>query len=326
MPSRFADWGEVTTPRVSIIIPLYNRCDLTMACLQALEQATPPDLYEVVIVDNASTDGTAALLDALEGDVTLIRNADNLGFAKACNQGAAAARGELLCFLNNDTEVQEGWLTTLVEHLDREPGVAAVGGLLVYPDGRVQHAGVLVVENEVTGMLEVYHRALGMPAGSPEALARYEPIAVTGAAMLVRAEAFHAAGRFDESYWNGFEDIDLCLTLGAAGWRIGYEPTSLVVHHESASGQERHVGIHAGARRFTDRWRGKVTPDLVRNEAGPRPSPLAVSPANPEPELAVALVRLAQRAIRQHGAPLRFAGRDAELVLARFSAEASLRR
>ena len=311
------------TPRVSIVVPLYNRCDLTLACLQAIETATPAHLYEVVIVDNASTDATGELLDALEGDVTVIRNATNLGFAKACNQGADAARGEVVFFLNNDTEVRPGWLEAVLATLDAEPGVGATGSLLLYPDGLVQHAGVLLVENELTGFLEVHHRCHRYAGDAPEARAAYEPQAVTGAAIAVRTEAFRAAGGFDEAYWNGYEDIDLCLRLGAAGWRIAFVPTSEIVHHESASGNERYTGMAEGEVRFTERWRGRIALDAIRGVDGARPAP-PVAPGNPEQELIAALTRLAQRTMRQHGEPVRLAGRDAELVLERLLGERSL--
>src|SRR5436190_22220932 len=145
-------------PVSSVIIPLFNKADLTRACLAALIGATPADLYEVVVVDNGSTDDTAALLDQLDGDVTIIRNPQNLGFARACNQGALAARGEYLVFLNNDTEPEPGWLEPLIGTADANPRVGAVGSKLLYPDGRLQHAGVWIVDNQVHGILEGRHR------------------------------------------------------------------------------------------------------------------------------------------------------------------------
>lgn len=250
-------------PRASIVIPLFNRCDLTVACLQAIESATDPDLYEVVIVDNASTDATGELLDALAGDVTIIRNAENAGFARACNQGAAAATGEVLVFLNNDTEVTPGWLDGLLVAFDEEPSIGVAGARLLFPDGTLQHAGMLLVERADLGLFEGRHRWLGQPADTPGADQPAVLQAVTGAVLAIRAEVFAAVDGFDEGYWNCFEDVDLCLKAGAAGWHVVYVPWSVVVHHESQSGPERRTGIPAGARRFADRWRGRFTPDAV---------------------------------------------------------------
>ena len=196
--------------------------------------------------------------------VVLIRNAENRGFAVACNQGAAAAEGEYLVFLNNDTEPQPGWLEPLVGTADAHSTVGAVGSQLLFPDGRLQHAGVWIVDNKVHGFLEGQHRWHGeAPAARPEAAVACAVQAVTAAAMLVRASAFEAVGGFDEGYWNGNEDIDLCLKLGAAGWQIVYQPASVVVHLESASGPERWAKVTDNIRRFTAQWRGRVTPDLV---------------------------------------------------------------
>jgi len=250
-------------PMTSVIIPLYNEADLTEACLAALIGATPPDLYEVVLVDNGSTDATGALLDSLDGDVTIIRNPVNLGFAKACNQGAAAAQGEYLVFLNNDTEPQPGWLEPLVGTADAHPRVGAVGSKLLYPDGRLQHAGVWIVDNRVHGILEGRHRWHGEEDGVAEADVPQAVQAVTAAAMLVRASAFAEVGGFDEGYWNGNEDLDLCLQLGAAGWTVVYQPASRVVHLESASGPERWSKVGENMLRLTARWHGRVTPDVV---------------------------------------------------------------
>jgi GT2 family glycosyltransferase len=271
---------------VSIIIPLYGRSDLTARCLESIITNTPDDLYEVVLVDNASPDDTGELLDALDGDVTIIRNEENRGFAAACNQGAGAARGELLLFLNNDTEATPGWLPAFVRPLRREPGVGIVGARLVYPDRRIQHAGCLLVDNRDAGEIENHHRFRGEPEDGPGVLEPRDLNAVTGAALLIRREVFEAAGGFDEGYWNGHEDIDLCLRVKEAGWRIRYEPSALLVHHEGASGAERLTGMDANGARFAERWTGRFRPDLV-HEAGRvfDPGP-AIGPGHPEPRLA----------------------------------------
>src|SRR5947209_7019769 len=148
-------------PLASVIIPLFNNVTLTRACFEALVATTPEHVYEVVLVDNGSTDGTGELLDALAGDVTIIRNRVNRGFAGACNQGAAAARGEYYVFLNNDTEPLPGWLEPLTGTADGNARVGAVGSQLLFPDGTLQHAGVVIVDDQVHGFLEGRHRWYG---------------------------------------------------------------------------------------------------------------------------------------------------------------------
>lgn len=245
----------------SIVIPLFNRVDLTVACLRALAAHTADVDHEIVLVDNASTDETPQLLAGLAGDVTVIRNEENLGFATACNQGARAASSDRLVFLNNDTEPWAGWLPPLLHSLSDE--VVAVGSLLLFPDGTVQHAGVVMVENDGDPPLLAMHHPYQVEPSHPLAQRARDVAVVTGASFVVDRYAFFDVGGFDEGYWNGFEDVDLCLQLGAAGGRIRYEPASVVTHHESASGPERFRRSDENTARLIERWQGRITPDLV---------------------------------------------------------------
>src|SRR4051794_34555648 len=112
---------QATAPRISIVMPLFNKVELTLACLRSLEETTSGEIpYEVIIIDNASSDGTPELLSQLEGDVVIITNEENLGFGPACNQGASVAQGEYVLFLNNDTVLLAGWLEPLVAALDED--------------------------------------------------------------------------------------------------------------------------------------------------------------------------------------------------------------
>lgn len=256
-------------PIVSIIIPLFNKVEFTQQCLESIAAQTPAGLFEVILVDNASTDGTRELLAQLEGDVTVITNQQNLGFAKACNQGAAASKGKYLLFLNNDTEAHPGWLEPLVQVLDQEPDVAAVGSKLLFPDGTLQHAGVEIVEEQGLGIpLCPNHRFYRKAGDLPEANQRADVQVVTAAAMLVRSDCFRTVGGFDESYWNGYEDVDLCFKIGERGWRIVYEPRSCLAHFESASGPERRVKENENLALMTKRWLGQVAPDFRRTPDG----------------------------------------------------------
>lgn len=256
------DAGSV--PQVSIIIPLFNQVGLTQACLAALQRATKAGSYELVLVDNGSTDGTAELLEQWRHAATVIRNLENGGFAKACNQGARAAQGKYLLFLNNDTVVQHGWLEPLLEVLEQDASVAATGSKLLYPDGTIQHAGVLLVDDQQQGdPLVARHLYQRMPGDHPAANVKRAVQALTAACLLVRREDFEAVDGFDEGYWNGYEDVDLCLKLAAAGKRLVYQPLSVVVHHESQSGPERFRQAHANIQRLHQRWLGKVQVDAI---------------------------------------------------------------
>lgn len=252
----------------SIIIPCFDKVELTIQCLVSLAACTPPDRYEVVLVDNGSSDATPDMCAELEGDVVIIRNAENLGFSRACNQGAAAASGRHLLFLNNDTEALPGWFEPLVHVLDTEPDVAAVGCKLLYPDRTIQHAGVAFAETVDGPGLVAFHLFAKCPAETPGANQRRDLRAVTAACVLMRRTAFEAANGFDEGYWNGYEDVDLCLQLIDAGWRIVYEPRSELIHHESQSGPERFSRIDENTERLIERWGDRVVPDVYLGRNG----------------------------------------------------------
>jgi GT2 family glycosyltransferase/glycosyltransferase involved in cell wall biosynthesis len=253
--------SAAATPRarVSIVIPVYGRLDLTRGCLAELLEHTQSPEVEVIVVDNASPDETGAYLASLGARIRVISNDSNLGFARACNQGARAARGDRLLFLNNDTLPPRGWLEPLEAELERDPRVAIVGARLLYPDGSVQHAGVAFSRPDCVP----YHVYRGAPRRHPAVSRRRELGAVTAACMLVRRQAFEAAGGFDEGYHNGFEDIDLCLRVRAAGGRVIYQPQSELIHlEEQTPGRKAHDGPNL--QRFLSRWQGRIAPDETR--------------------------------------------------------------
>lgn len=250
--------SEAVTHRyaVSVIVPVRNRLDLTQQCLTALAATTTGIDWELIVVDDGSTDGTAEFLATLGGDVRIVRHERSQGFARACNSGAAAARGQAFLFLNNDTIPRPGWLAPLLDELRARPAVSVVGGKLLYPDGRVQHAGIAVSRHRITPYL-IYR---GAPGTAPAVCRRRELQAVTGACMLVRRSAFEAVGGFDEAYRNGLEDVDLCLRIRACGGRVIYEPASEVVHLESQT-PGRHDDEAHNLAIFRDRWFGRLWAD-----------------------------------------------------------------
>jgi len=257
-------------PETSIVIPTFNKLELTRQCLRALRASTPAPRHEIIVVDNGSTDGTLEFLRSEEtaGRLRAIFNAENAGFAKACNQGARAARGRYLVFLNNDTEPQSNWLGPLFTLAEGDCAIAAVGSKLLYPDGSIQHAGVALADCYDHDPLLAFH--LFAKEKSDFALANQRRVyqAVTAACMLARKTHFDAVGGFDEQYWNGYEDVDLCLRFQERGWLTVYEPASVVVHHESQSGPERFRRVAENIERFHRQWLEKASPDVMIDQDG----------------------------------------------------------
>ena len=242
----------------SIIIPLFNKVEYTRQCLEALAVNTDQNLnFEIILVDNASSDGTAEYLRKLGGEVTLITNLKNLGFAKACNQGGRLARGRYLVFLNNDTIPHPGWLDALVQGAEQE-GADIVGAKLIYPNARTQHAGVAFNERGIG-----YHIFNGFTADHPAVNRKRFMQCVTGACMLIGKDLFDLLGGFDETFINGFEDVDLCLRAGEMGKKILYNPASVLIHFEETSaGRKSHD--YQNAAYFLNRWENRVICDENR--------------------------------------------------------------
>ncbi len=243
----------------SVIIPLFNRVELTRQCWAALCSHTPAPACEAVFVDNGSTDGTGAFLDEIARTaperVRIIRNPENRGFAVACNQGAREGAGEVLVFLNNDVVVHAGWLEPLVRELLENPGTGVVGARLVYPDGTIQHAGVGVNRKGIP-----YHLFHGLHADDPLVVERRRFLMVTGACMAVRRHEFLSIGGFDEGFINGHEDVDLCLRYFHGGRDIVYRPDCVATHHESQT-EGRFAHCRYNTQRTLRRWSGVLVQD-----------------------------------------------------------------
>ncbi|TVQ95518.1 MAG: glycosyltransferase, partial [Desulfovibrionales bacterium] len=219
-----------SVPDVSIIIPVCGNMNLTRDCIRSILENTSNVSFEIIAVDNGSTDGTAEMLIDLEREGTLRRvaNQANLGFAKACNQGAKAANGRYLVFLNNDTLVQGRWLDALRTCAARDERIGAVGAKLLFEDGLVQHAGVVFDhKHKPVHIYKFFHPQ------HPAVRKQREFQAVSAACMLVGRYVFERLGGFDEEYVNGYEDVDFCLRLRKAGHKVVYCPKSVVTHLES---------------------------------------------------------------------------------------------
>ncbi|HEY2055034.1 MAG TPA: glycosyltransferase family 2 protein [Solirubrobacterales bacterium] len=240
--------------RASVIVPVHGFAALTGRCLDALLPTLPADC-EAIVVDDASPDATAALLAGYGERIRVVSLPENAGFAAASNAGAAAARGDELVLLNNDTEPRPGWLEAMLTYADRHPAAAVVGAKLIFPTGVVQHAGVVFGQDGYPHNLYA-----GFPEDRPE-VNRSRPLqAVTGACMLVRREAFEALGGFDRGFLNSLEDVDLCLRAGARGGEVHYCHEAVVVHLESAS-RGRSDRFERSVALYRERWREVVRRD-----------------------------------------------------------------
>jgi len=241
--------------KVSFIIPLYNCLPLTQAMLASLRETLPPGLdFEVIFVDDGSTDGTRPWLANLPAPCRTILNAKNSGFAVSCNRGAATATGEFLFFLNNDLVLLPRWLEPMLAALDRSPSIGLVGNVqLDAATGAVDHTGIFFNYKGKPAhltSLPATIRLFGRPACRPVD-------ALTGACFAIRRPVWEQLGGFDEAYINGSEDIDLCLRSSTAGLRNCVALRSVVRHHISAS-TGRKLRDEENTFRLVKRWQEKI--------------------------------------------------------------------
>ena len=225
-------------PMVSVIVPTRDKVELLKPCVDTLLVTTSYAGFEVIVVDNGSTDETAlAYLNEIESDarVRVLSYPGAYNFSAINNFAVQKSAGSYICFLNNDTETVDGsWLTEMMRQAIR-PEVAAVGAKLLYEDGTIQHAGVIVGIGDAAG-----HAHRNLPNSEAGYFAQVHAAqfvtAVTGACLLVEKEKFVQVGGFDErDLAIAYNDIDLCLKLQRAGWRNVYVPHAVLIHHESKS-------------------------------------------------------------------------------------------
>ena len=222
-------------PRLSIIIVTYNSTGCIEACLRSLVEHPPAVDHDIVVVDNASADGTAAAIRARWSSVRVIEAKANLGFARANNLGIQQTRGSLILLLNPDTSVPAGAIDTLTAALERRPDVAVAGPRLVDADGRAE----LSFGRMMSPLAELRQKFLvsgsrraGAVAAYVESMTRTEREVdwVSGACMLVRRADAEAVGLMDERYFMYAEDVDFCAAVRARGRRVLFCPAAEVVH------------------------------------------------------------------------------------------------
>ncbi|KRE99953.1 hypothetical protein ASG87_13260 [Frateuria sp. Soil773] len=256
---------RASEPLVSVIVPIHGKLAYTLACLRSIARHGADAPFEVIVVDDASPDDSAATL-ARVGGLRLLRNPANLGFIGSCNAGAAQAAGRFLLFLNNDTQVTPGWLDRLLDCFAEETGCGIAGSRLAYPDGRLQEAGGIVYADG-----EAWNYGRFESRDDPRFLYRRDADYVSGAALMIEAALFRQVGGFDARYAPAYcEDMDLAFAVRAAGRRVIYQPASLVVHCEGISsgldpfaGVKRYQTVNRG--KFVDKWQ-----DALKRQPAPR--------------------------------------------------------
>ena len=243
------------SPVISIVIPAYNKFDLTVNCLCSIQENVSSSIkYQVIIVDNASSDKTPRLSKIK--NIIYVRNKKNLGFVDACNIGASQASGDYLVFLNNDAQVEKGWLESLHNTIKDDETIGLVGSKIIYPDGRLQEAGGVI-----------YSDGSGSNYGKFDHPDRYQYNYVrdvdycSGASIIIAKKLFDNFGGFDKLYAPAYyEDTDLCFKIRKKGLRVVYQPKSLIYHIEGAtagtsttSGFKKYQSINQ--KKFLKRWK-----------------------------------------------------------------------
>lgn len=249
------------SPRVSIIIPNRDNAVLLAKCVKSVMTAAY-DNYELVIAENGSTGGdTFILYDTLrkDGKIKIISWQGRFNYPKVNNYAAGCSSGSILLFLNNDIEaLNADWLVNMLRHAVRKD-VGAVGAKLYYPDGTIQHGGIVV---GVGGIAVEYHKGFdGRSAGYFNRLSIVHNVAaVTGACMMLKRELFDKVNGFDERYALAYNDVDLCLRLMELGYPAVWTPYSELIHHESRTRgyeitREQRKRLNDESEIFTKRWR-----------------------------------------------------------------------
>ncbi len=253
---------------VSIVIPAYNNFNYTKQCVYSIFKNHPLLNFEIIIIDNGSTDETKEYFAGFSGlnNFRFISNDENLGFAKASNMGAKLSKSQNILFLNNDTVVSKGAIDELYHSIRADDSaeslkIGAAGPLLLYPDKKIQEAGIVFSDNLVP--YNAYSRSDISGCRQSDiknAIYIRSYNALTAACLMLKKEIFEAAGGFDEGYINGFEDVDLCLKLRETGYKLIFNPKSIIFHfEEKTAGRKKHDIENIN--RFMKKWRHKYKRD-----------------------------------------------------------------
>src|SRR3984893_1664706 len=258
VPTRPIEFPDQQQVEISVVIPVFNQFRFTQACLASLQEYPGTERFEIIVVDDCSTDGTAEAVPRMPG-VVYLRNETHFGFIASCNRGGEAARGKYLVFLNNDTLVRPGWLTALVETFAEEPRAGIVGSKLLYPNGQLQEAGG-IIWRDASG----WNYGKSDDPEKPEYNYLREVDYCSAAALMVLKSLFVSLGGFDSRYAPAYyEDTDLAFKVRRAGYKVLYQPLSEVVHYEGVTGgtdlttgTKKHQGINRST--FAEKWAAEL--------------------------------------------------------------------
>ena len=239
---------------VSIIIPVFNQFDYTYKCILSILNTVKDIPYEIIIGDDLSTDKTKNIQKYFP-NIHVNKNLSDHGFLMNCNRAAKLAKGKYILFLNNDTQVQENWLSSLVELIERDPKIGMVGSKLVYPNGKLQEAGG-IIWSDASGWNYGRNQDPEMPEYNYVKEADY----ISGASIMIRASLWNEIGGFDERYKPAYyEDSDLAFEVRRHGYKVMYQPASVVVHFEGVSnGTDLNSGLKKyqveNKEKFVSKW------------------------------------------------------------------------
>jgi len=262
-------------PDLSVIIVNWNVRDLLRRCLESAIGHQPSVVSEIIVVDNASTDGSVEMLRAAFPQVRLVANSTNRGFPAGNNQGLAVAQGRYVLLLNPDTEVLGDALASLVRFMDEHPDVGMVGPQLLNPDGSVQSS-----RRRFPTLMTAFVESTWLERWAPRALLRRYFVLdrpndvtldvdwITGAAMLARRAVVEQVGGMDEGFFMYSEELDWCRRIKAAGWRVVYHPAAQIVHHEGKSSEQavpaRHINFQRSKIRYFRKYHGPRVATVLR--------------------------------------------------------------
>ncbi|MDD2781552.1 glycosyltransferase [Sulfuricurvum sp.] len=251
---------------VSIIIPVYNKIEYTYTCVKSIRDSVKNVSYEIIVMDDCSIERDSEQLKSKLKNLKFVRNQKNIGFLKNCNYGASLANGKYILFLNNDTEVQNLWLESLVELIESNQMIGMVGSKLVYPDGTLQEAGG-IIWNDASG----WNYGRGDDPDKPEYNYVKEVDYISGAAIMLPKKLWDEIGGFDERFVPAYyEDTDLAFEVRKRGYKVVYQPKSVVVHFEGISnGTDIGSGIKKyqviNYEKFFDKWKDVLQKDHFPN-------------------------------------------------------------
>ena len=245
----------VNEPLVSIIIPVYNQFNYTYLCIKSIVMNSGDVPYEIIIADDCSTDLTKRISEIISG-VRVVKTEKNLRFLLNCNNAAKYTHGKYILLLNNDTQVQKDWLCPLVDLIERDEKAGMVGSKLIYPNGLLQEAGGILWKNG-----SAWNYGNRQDPSLPQYNYVKEADYISGAAIMIRKDLWQQLGGFDERFAPAYcEDSDLAFMVREAGYKVLYQPQSVVVHFEGVSnGTDTSSGLKAyqvkNQKKFYEKWK-----------------------------------------------------------------------